>query len=217
MTWTTGSLCATTTGRHVSLSWTRSYTTPKASPWTPPWGQLDHLLSLSHAHANSKSQLCAVLKRANFSTTSYNGAERLKWGLDIGVIEHRCFVCTVVVAVCWLHRFECNSVFFLRRLCLQPDIFQPNSWKCVFICGAHLSGKNEQRENERVFIYSHLKLGAPCILFILLDILGCTGGGKIQWGEKLNNGDITAETLPFVRLLNKWPWFSPKSHSLCLL
>lgn len=44
MTWTTGSSCVTRMGWHVSPSWTRSCTTPKASPWTPPWGWFDILL-----------------------------------------------------------------------------------------------------------------------------------------------------------------------------
>lgn len=56
MTWTTGSLCVTRMGRHVSLSWTRSCIILKALPWTPPWGQFDILLSVlcvNTHHANS--------------------------------------------------------------------------------------------------------------------------------------------------------------------
>ena len=57
MTWTTGSLCVTRTGRHVSHCWTWSCTILKALLWTRPWGQFELLLSVlcmsTHTHTRT--------------------------------------------------------------------------------------------------------------------------------------------------------------------
>lgn len=58
MTWTTGSSCATKWGRFVSPCWTWSCTTLKASPWTPPWGQLWLLLFQLHVHVQTHVNTC---------------------------------------------------------------------------------------------------------------------------------------------------------------
>lgn len=88
-TWMTGSSCVTRMGRHVLPSWIRSCTTPKASLWTPPWGECGHFLKVRREghHTNFVQQLRCVIHRC-YSTLKYVEIEGKKQDkLDIWKLE----------------------------------------------------------------------------------------------------------------------------------
>ncbi len=95
MTWMTGSSCVTRMGRHVSPSWTRSCTTLKASPWTPPWGQFHLLLSVSYINTHThkcrhRYRMCARFLSVPTQRSSSKGFMQTSDWCQISVIC-RCY------------------------------------------------------------------------------------------------------------------------------
>lgn len=119
-TWMTGSSCVTRMGRHVLPSWIRSCTTPKASLWTPPWGECGHFLKVRREghHTNFVQRLRCVIHRC-YSTLKYVEIEkknRINWMFGSWSNWAQ------MLAVCWLYKvLRGKACFCFRLVCLWPN------------------------------------------------------------------------------------------------